>query len=237
MSPQKLTIRQMVQKGTSELDREDFQAARETFEELLESHPNFPDIRNKLGLCVAMLGDTEEALAEFEKAVELAGDYAEAQFNRGLMLNDLGRHEEAEEAFDAASRLDIRDSASYPSEVGHRLAVTHAELGDLYIAADHPEIAAEQFRAALAIRARFTDIRVKLASALLQMDKNEEAKAELEEAVKTSPRFAEAHLYLGVVLNRLGDTEGAVKAWEACLERNPKEERARSFLATTRPTG
>ncbi len=231
MSPQKLTVRQLVQKGNSELELEDFQGARETFETLLADHPSFPDIRNKLGLCKAMLGDTEEALAEFEKAVELAPDYAEAQFNRGLMLNDLGRHEEAEEAFAAASRLDVRDSAAFPSEVGHKLAVKHAELGDLYIAAQRPELAADQYRQALDIRARFVDIRVKLASALLDMEKNQEAKAELEEAVKSNPGFAEAYLYLGVVLNRLGETEEAIQAWEDCLEKNPREERARSYLA------
>ena len=233
MSPQKLTIRQLVQKGTSELEREDFQAARETFEILLADHPNFPDIRNKLGLCMAMMGDTEKSLEEFQKAVELAPDYAEAHFNRGLMLNDLGRHEEAEQAFAAATKLDVRDSAVYPSEVGHKLAVTHAKLGDLYLSAERPELAAEQFRAALGIRARFVDIRVKLAAALLQIDKDEEAKEELEEAVKTNPHFAEGYLYLGVALNRLGETAAAQEAWRTCLEKNPGEERARAYLAGT----
>jgi Flp pilus assembly protein TadD len=122
--------RMIVARGISAWERDDFESALETFRSVLEDHPTFADVHNKAGLCLAMLGRLEEALTHFDAAVAQNASYAEAHLNRGIILNDLGRHEEAAEAFSKAGELDSRDSPVFPSEVGNRIAVTHAQLGD-----------------------------------------------------------------------------------------------------------
>ncbi|HIF08316.1 MAG TPA: tetratricopeptide repeat protein, partial [Gemmatimonadetes bacterium] len=57
---------------------------------MLEDHPNFADVRNRAGLCLAMMGDPESALEEFDAALEINDEYAEAHLNRAIVLNDLG---------------------------------------------------------------------------------------------------------------------------------------------------
>ena len=52
-------------------------------------------MHNKAGLCLAMMGEMERALAEFDEALKLNDTYAEAHLNRAIVLNDLGRFEEA----------------------------------------------------------------------------------------------------------------------------------------------
>jgi tetratricopeptide (TPR) repeat protein len=224
--------RTIVARGVSAWERDDFESALETFRGVLEDHPYFADVHNKAGLCLAMLGRLEEALAHFEAAVEHNASYAEAHLNRGIVLNDLGRHEEAAEAFDRAGQLDTKDSPVYPSEVGNRIAVTHAQLGDLYLVADQPERAVTHYQAALEIRPRFMDIRSKYAETLIELGELRQAQDELTLILESRPSFVGARIRLGVVLHRLGRDAEATKEWERCLEDDPTDMRARAYLAS-----
>ena len=224
--------RQIVARGVSAWERDDFESALETFQSVLENFPQFADVQNKAGLCLAMLGRLEEALAHFDAALKYNASYAEAHLNRGIILNDLGRHEEAQQAFSKAGELDTRDSPVFPSEVGNRIAVTHAKLGDLYLVANHPSDAIQHYRAALEIRPRFMDIRSKFAETLIELGELEQAKDELVLILESRPSFVGARVRLGVVMHRLGDDERAVAEWKRCLEDDPRDMRARAYLAS-----
>lgn len=224
--------RQVVARGVSAWERDDFESAYETFKGVLDDFPQFADVQNKAGLCLAMLDRLEEALVHFEAAVEYNSSYAEAHLNRGIILKDLGRSEEAQVAFQKAGELDTRDSPVFPSEVGNRMAVTHAQLGDMYLVADHPAEAIQHYQAALRIRPRFMDIRSKFAETLIELGELEQAKVELALILESRPSFVGARVRLGVVLHRLGDDDDAVAEWQRCLEDDPRDMRARAYLAS-----
>jgi tetratricopeptide (TPR) repeat protein len=226
-----LTPQQLIDRGIAAWERGDYSPALGDFQAVLEVHPGFPDVHNKAGLCMAMMGDLEGALNEFDEALRIADTYAEAHLNRAIVLQDLGRFREAREDLRRADELDHQDSGDFPSDVGHRIAVGHANLGDLYLVADHPEQAAEQYRIALSIRARFLDIRSKYAEALMEMGRWGEAQEELEAILEKNPRFTGARLRLGVILLRKGDEDGARREWEQCQEEDPGDMRARAYLA------
>jgi tetratricopeptide (TPR) repeat protein len=228
--------RQIVARGVSAWERDDFESALDTFRGVLDDFPEFADVQNKAGLCLAMLGRLEEALAHFDAALEQNPSYAEAHLNRGIILNDLGRHEEAHHAFTKAGELDTRDSPVFPSEVGNRIAVTHAQLGDLYLVANHPSEAIGHYRAALEIRPRFMDIRSKFAETLIELGELEQAKQELAVILDSRPSFVGARIRLGVVLHRLGHDDKAVVEWKRCLEDDPTDMRARAYLASVERT-
>lgn len=232
MSTDPKHARQIVARGISAWEREDFESALQTFRTVLEDHPGFADVQNKAGLCLAMLGRLEEALEHFDAALEQNPSYAEAHLNRGIILNDLGRHEEAQKAFSKAGEIDTRDSRDFPSEAGNRIAVTHAQLGDLYLVANHPTKAIEHYRAALEIRPRFMDIRSKFAETLIELGELEQAREELGMILESRPSFVGARVRLGVVLNRLGEDQEAAKEWKRCLEDDPRDMRAQAYLAS-----
>ena len=232
MSNEQRHARQIVAEGVTAWERDDFEVALETFQGVLKEFPHFADVQNKAGLCLAMLGRLDEALEHFDHALGYNASYAEAHLNRGIVLKDLGRHDEAQAAFDRAGELDSRDSPVFPSEVGNRLAVTHAQLGDLYLVANHPVDALEHYRAALEIRPRFMDIRSKYAETLIELGELDQAKEELELILESRPSFVGARVRLGVVYHRLGEDSDAVKQWRRCLEDDPRDMRARAYLAS-----
>jgi tetratricopeptide (TPR) repeat protein len=232
MATDQKQARKIVARGISAWERDDFESALDTFQGVLKDHPQFADVHNKAGLCLAMLNRLEESLEHFDQAVERNSSYAEAHLNRGIILNDLGRHEEAAEAFTTAGELDSKDSPTYPSEVGNRIAVTLAQLGDLYLVANHPEEAITHYEAALEIRPRFMDIRSKFAETLIELGQLDRAKNELTLILESRPSFIGARVRLGVVLHRLDDDNAAIAEWERCLEEEPADMRARAYLAS-----
>lgn len=225
-------VRQRITEGVNAWDRHDYERALAIFQELVEAHPGFADVHNRVGLCFAMLEQPSEALEAFERALHLNPSYAEAHLNRGIVLTEVGRHGEAQEAFDEASRLDTRDGLAFPSSVGNQLAAAHGRIGDLYRVAERPDLAAEQYRAGLEIRPRYLDLRMGLAEALFAMERVEEARGELRWVLQENPSLVEPRIRLGVVYQHLGDTESAVREWRRCFAADPDDLRARAYLVS-----
>ena len=232
MDPNMRLARQIVAQGVGAWERDDFKSALKTFIGVLKDFPHFADVSNKAGLCEAMLGRLEKALAHFDAALQQNPSYAEAHLNRGIVLNELGRHEEAQEALEEAGQIDTRDSTAFPSDVGNRIAITHAQLGDLYLAANRSEEAAKHYEAAINVRPRFMDIRTKFAESLIDSGDLEKAKTELLVILESRPSFVGARIRLGVVLQRTGDTEGAIREWNRCAVDDPADMRPRAYLAS-----
>ncbi len=223
-------VKQLISRAEAAWERDEFSAALVGFREVLKVHPDFPDIRNRAGFCRAMLGDREGALDDFDHAIRIHPDYAEAHLNRALVLNDLGRFAEAREAFARARELDDRPGEGFPADLGNRIAEEHAKLGDLYLQADRPRSALEEYRKALDLRPEFVDIRSRLARVHAVLGELDEAVAELNRALEERPSFVAARIRLGAVLRRMGRTDEAVAEWRRCLEVNPRDRRARAYL-------
>lgn len=224
-------IDQLIQRGRAAYERRDYVAALADFREVLERHPNFADIRHLVGLCLSFLGQPELALEEFGRALVLNDGYIEAHLNRAITLNELGRYEEAREAFERAGRFESRGEERFPAAVSARLANAHAVLGDLYLAASAPAEAAGQYRAALGLRPRFHDIRNKLAQSLIELGELEGAEAELHAVLEGNPRFLAARLKLGLVHIRRGEVDRAAAEWGRCREQEPDNAQVRAYLS------
>jgi tetratricopeptide (TPR) repeat protein len=209
----------------------DYALARTLFRELALSYPNFADIRHYAGLCESFLGNSEAALEQFDYALASNPAYVEAHINRALTLNELGRFDEAREAFERAARFEQEVSGEFPAAVTARLANAHAGIGDLYFEAGDGPRAAEQFRRALELRSRFHDIRNKLAQALLLMGDTEQAASELRHVLELNPRFVLARINLGLAYYRLGHPERARREWEVSNAQDPDNPQVRAYLA------
>lgn len=224
-------LEQLIERGREAFERRDYAAALVDFRGALAERPGFADIWNLTGLCLSFLGRGEEALAAFDRAVEINPEYAEAYLNRSFVLHEAGRYDEARESMELAGRLEAGSTGRFTSAVSARLANAHAELGDLYLSASAPEEAVAQYRAALELRPRFVDIRRKLALALCEVGELDEAVAELEGCLEVNPGFLDARVDLGMVLDRSGREGEAEELWRGVLEASPDHTRARAQLS------
>ena len=68
----------------------------------------------------------EDAIPEFDEAIRLSPQDAEAYYNRGLSYGNLGQHQRAIQDYDEAIRIDPRLAPAYLNR-----GTTYADLGQL----------------------------------------------------------------------------------------------------------
>jgi tetratricopeptide (TPR) repeat protein len=200
----------------------------------------YADAHNLLGLCLALIGRPEEALVSFDAALALNPRYVEALLNRAVLLNDMGRSDEARTAFEMAEQLGKADETGFPVMVANRLANAHASMASEYRAAGALDEAIAQFERALELRPGYADVRLAMARALTERGRHAEASRELDEVLRGRPEWLDAMLLRGLTAYLQGDLATADVVWTSAAERHPEEPRVeiyRSMLARRRTGG
>ena len=199
------------------------------------------DIHHDLGVEALRAGRPADALREFDAALAIDPDFAEALRGRALVLDlAFGHLEDAERAYRRA--LGIRPS--YPdahNDLGQLLARTgrydealrefDAALEDLtnrepYVARCNKGQALyrmgrrdegrAELRACLALAPNFCKGRRELGRILLEEGKAAQAIAELGAYARACEKVPDAHLQLGLAQMRAGDVAGARASFERC---------------------
>jgi tetratricopeptide (TPR) repeat protein len=207
----------------------DYRGAALLIASAIEAGQGYADAHHMLGLCYAMTEWREEALASFDAAIRLNPRYVEAHLNRSIVLSDLGRPGEAEEALARAHELGRPDSTGFPAVIANRLANMHAELGRAYREAGALTHAISEFQAALGIREGFADLRLELARTLLEAGDSAQAKREIDVILQSRPEWIEAMLLRGLAAYLAGDLEEAKVIWEDASKRHPEEPRLETY--------
>jgi tetratricopeptide (TPR) repeat protein len=210
---------------------QDYYGAVHLLEELVEAGRAFADCHHILGLCYAMLGQPQRALDHFGKALERNPRYIEAHIHRGILLNDLGRTDEATEAFRQAASHNQTQPSGFPAHIASNLANHHALLAAAYAEAGGITQAIEQYRRAVELGPSFADLRYRLARTLLEAGDALSAREELERVVADRPNFIDALASLGLARYLSGDAAGAAEVWRQCLLARPKNARVEAYLA------
>jgi tetratricopeptide (TPR) repeat protein len=230
----------LISRGRDRFAVRDYHGAVLLLREAVVEGVAYADAHNLLGLCLALIGRTEEALASFDAALALNPRYVEAHLNRAVLLNDSGRTEEARSAFEMAEQLGKPDETGFPVMVANRLANAHASMAGEYRAAGALDEAIAQYGRALELRPGFADVRLAMARALTERGRHADASRELDEVLRSRPEWLDAMLLRGLTAYLQGDLGTADAVWTAAADRHPEEPRVeiyRSMLARRRTGG
>ncbi len=177
------------------------------------------ELANK-GASLGELGRYHEALACFDKVIEINPRSAEAWDSKGIALYELGRHQEALTCFDKAL------------EINPRLAEAWYNKGKgLNISGRHQE-ALTCFDKALEINPRLAEAWGNKGNALDKLARHQEALACLDKVREINPRLVEiatqagTWIDKGVTLENLGRHQEAVACYDKALEISPSYAKA-----------
>lgn len=88
--------------GVAQMEQGDLRGALRELLIAEQVDPDMPEVHHSLGLVYHSLAQRDEALAHYEKALDLNPKFSVAYNNYGILLLDLGRHDEAIAAFHKA---------------------------------------------------------------------------------------------------------------------------------------
>src|SRR3954447_11072228 len=195
-----------------------------------------PEVHNIIGLMLGRKGsDTDQVVAEFNEALRLRPEYAEAHNNIGLVLAQNGDDEKASNEFREAVRI-RPDYADAHANLGAVLLLSDVDQAirelEKAISIDPTLIKAqfnlaeaygnspshgtpkqiEQLRKIISIAPDFARAHLALGKAMLHEAKVSDAIVELRDATRLDPTSGEAHYQLGLALARSGQQqEGAAE--------------------------
>jgi predicted O-linked N-acetylglucosamine transferase (SPINDLY family) len=92
--------------GRMQAETRDFDAAAESYHRALSLNPRLPVAHSNFSAVLRNLGFRAEALSHSETALRLASNYADAWYNRGRILLDMHRFDDARASYEKALALD-----------------------------------------------------------------------------------------------------------------------------------
>jgi tetratricopeptide (TPR) repeat protein len=193
------------------------------------------DAMRLLALLQHRAGRCTEALANYDRALTLRPDHAEALCNRGNVLADLKRFAEALASYDKALRFepglteahynrglllkglkrfdDALASLERALAISPDLAQAHNTRGNVLYELDRRAEAVASYDKALAVRPDFGEALNNRGVALYRSRQFAEALASCEEAIAVRPGYAEAFNNRGVVLKELRRIDDALASY------------------------
>ena len=224
----------LVERAKERFELQDYYGCVHLLDEVIQTGKAFADAHHLLGLALHLSGRSEKALESFDRALDLNAQYHEAHVHRGIVLNDLGRTAEAEEAFRSAAAARGADRDGIPGHHAAKLANHHAHLGEAYAEAGAMDAAIDQYRTALRLGPTFHDLRYRLARMLLEVGRSLEAREELETLAAAKPDARNIHSTLGLAYYVSGELDRAQAIWNAIQQKHPDDTRVRAYLAMLR---
>ncbi|HEX9704047.1 MAG TPA: tetratricopeptide repeat protein [Gemmatimonadales bacterium] len=221
----------LVEQARERFQLQDYYGAIHLLEEVVATGRAFADAHHLLGLSYSLVGQLDQALTQFDRALQLNSRYVEALIHRGLVLNELGREAEAVASLRRASQIGGEMRQGFPAHVAARLANQHAALGDAYAEAAGLSEAIAQYQAGLVLGPAFHDLRYKLGRLLLEAGRALEAREQFEMIVRERPNYLDAAAMLGLACYLAGDGLAAREVWRICRDRRPEDPRVEAYLA------
>ena len=186
------------------------QEALKHFQDSVAQNPKLAPPYNGLGLLYWWsYGDAPKAKAEFEKALLLKPDFAEAANNLGTLLTELKDYAGAEKAYNRALAEPLYQTPY----------VAQTNLGWLFHLQGHDAQAEQQIRTALTAEPGYCVGHRQLARLLEATGRQAEATAQWEKFAALCPNDPQALLHGAQLRVSQGDDVGAARDLETCLEK------------------
>jgi tetratricopeptide (TPR) repeat protein len=197
-----------------------FDAAEKSLRASLEEFGRNARLLNLLGTMCHRQSRFEEALDFFAEASQIAGHQGiEATINLAITLCDLGRYDDARNAFSLLAQQAGEKASTSPA--AGALAAAHLELARIYSVQKLRAEAIAEVHKALILDSTLVDARLLLGKLFLDESELDNAIRELEIISTTNPQNAEARIWLGIAYARGGRIGAAKTQWQLASEQDP----------------
>ena len=152
--------------------------------------------RVNAGVELGQEGRLEEAITEFDEAIRLNPQDADAYYNRGNTYDDLGQHQRAIQEFDEALRLDPQFAEIYVNR-----GLAYADLSQ-------HQRAIQEYDEAIRLNPQFVLAYYNRGLAYGNLGQHQRAIQDFDAAIRLDPQLADAYAGRAMVYTLLGkDTE------------------------------
>jgi len=216
------------------MNRKDYGRAESLIRDKLAKEPNGADGHYLMGVLNYFRGNVGPTIVSLKRALELDPRHTDAAICLSVLLNDLGKYDDAKKIFDQANQSVVHRREGVVSGVDQKFAVKHLELGDLYFRYRRYDEAIEEYSAAALLNPNHFETRIRRAKAYARKGFVSRALQDLQSLKHDHPEYLPSRIHLGLLHYSQGNLIDAELEWEDVLRRQPEHPEAVAYLTMIR---
>jgi tetratricopeptide (TPR) repeat protein len=174
----------------------------------IEAHPWFVEAYYNRGVVFQNIGETEKALADFNRVLELDHENLSAYNNRGAIYRVLKEYDKALADYSEAIALNPEYSKAYNNR------------GNVYMEMEQFDKALIDYSKAIELNPKYVQAYINLGNVYTKQKEYEKALQEYQRAIEIDPEFAYAYFSRGSVYQELMEYEKALADYSKAIELN-----------------
>jgi len=216
------------------LMRREMEKAEKKINRRLEQSPNNPNALYLKGVHSYLSGKITPAIDDLKKCLSLEPHHTDAAICLSVLLNDIGRYDEAKNIFNVANTSLFEETSQQDLGVNKKFSIKHLELADLYFRYRRYDEATEEYTKASLLDPKSHEIRLRRAKAFAKKGMTARAIQDLNQIISEQPLFLQARIQLGLLQYTQGNMLDAELEWEAVLQKDPENSEALAYLEMAR---
>ncbi len=216
------------------INRKEFTRAESLIREKLVRDPKSADAYYLLGVSAYFQGNVGPTITALRKSLELDPRHTDAAICLSVLLNDLGKYDDAKKIFEQANQSVVHRREGVVSGVDQKFAIKHLELGDLYFRYRRYEESIEEYSKAALLNPSHLDTRIRRAKAYARKGFVSRALQDLQSLKHDHPQYISARIHLGLLHYSQGNLIDAEIEWEEAARISPNHPEAHSYLTLIR---
>ncbi len=190
-----------IDRGIQFLDEKKYDDALKAFEEAIALEPQNPLSYYYAGVAYHLKGDLRKALAPLNRAIQLAPGFPHAILEIGIVLEKLGRFDNALEAY--KSLTEMKDETPLVREAGDRLkkltVTLHYRKAERFFQEKKYEDALKELEVVFSLAPEDADAHFIAGMSYQRLKRFKEAIESFKKATDVNPRHADAYFQLAII--------------------------------------
>ena len=212
------------------LNQKDFQKAEEMIHDRLSRDSQSADAYYLLGVSSYFQGKVGPTIQYLKKSLEIDARHTDAAICLSVLLNDLGKYDDAKKIFEQANYSVVHKREGTVSGIDQKFSVKHIELGDLYFRYRRYDEAIDEYSRAALLNPHHYDTRIRRAKAYARKGYVSRAMQDLQALKHEKPDYLPALIQLGLLHYSQGNLIDAEIEWENVTRVQPSHREALSYL-------
>jgi tetratricopeptide (TPR) repeat protein/S1-C subfamily serine protease len=197
------------EKASVLIDSKQYNRAIAIYDEMIQKYPEAYVYVNR-GVAKVGLGNNQDAIIDFDRAIAINPKLARAYKNRGAAKLGLGNNQDAIIDFDRAIAINPKLARAYNNRGAAKLGLGNNQ--DAII----------DFDRAIAINPELALAYYNRGTAKLGLGNNQDAIIDFDRAITLNPKYAEAYYNRGIAKNDLGNKQNAIIDFDRAIAINPE---------------
>lgn len=222
---------QLLEQGKELFNKNALSKAQKLFEEVIEINPSSPEAYFHIGNIFHIKGMLGKAVKAFNKVLELDQNHTDAAISLSVILNDIGKYEEAKSVFEKANNHVKKESSGIQDpHINKKFSLKHYEIAEMYFSYSRYEEALFEYNKASALDPENLEIKIKVAKVYSKKGYMQKAVEVLKKLKAEKPGYPPARVALGLLHYGAGNVLEAQTEWQNALAHDPGNEELQMYL-------